>query len=278
MQRALRILGHQRLINRWKVGVVWRLAPPFSFSRPFECRYADLSYQGVTDHFGDWWLYFFGVYEPEIAKLLRDQAERLRRERGSITFIDIGANVGMHSLHMAQVCDRVIAFEPNPVYAERLRGNVERNNLGNVELRQVGLGAEQGRIAYATDADVSTGHFAKLSKQQPGMVELPVRTGDDALADVPQIDLIKIDVDGFDPEVLRGLRDRLHRDRPTVAIEWTPCHQVRAGVSGDLRALLYPDHRLQRVALDRWTWGYRLQDHAGVDFPEGSTYFLITPA
>lgn len=276
-QAILRVIGRQRLLDFGKTRLIYLASPPdFSTSKPFEYRFAGHPYDGDMRFYVDWWIYFFGVYEPHLAKLLIDQATEIKKQRGSVTYVDVGANIGPHSLMLANVCDKVIAFEPNPEFLERHLHNLRNSGHQNVEIKTVGLGDKPGEFSYFAE-HVGTGWFTEVG-QETGQV-FKVQRGDDALAELSRVDLLKIDVDGFEPSVLRGLKNILERDHPVILLEWSPDFQKRAGVLTEFtESLLYTGAQLSCVSQQRWTWNYRLRPASWSEVPrEGKDHlYLVT--
>lgn len=144
-------------------------------------------------------------------------------------FVDVGANVGFYSLTIAErvgPSGKVIAFEPGPKTVERLRGHVARNpSVGaRVDVRQVAVSDRSGTCVLH---DYGAGDSGKLSGRSNGnaaavaRVEVRQATLDEELSgQTPS--LIKIDVEGLEPEVLLGARQTLRRARPVVVIEVSP--------------------------------------------------------
>ncbi|WP_417526082.1 FkbM family methyltransferase [Marinovum sp.] len=134
-------------------------------------------------------------------------------------FVDIGANVGNHTLFAALFlgASRVIPFEPNPKAFELLVSNVLVNGLRDiVDLSRLGVGvsdAEAGGFAMQ-DRDRNLGGARMLE----GQGELAVHRGDALLEDVTP-DFIKIDVEGMELQVLAGLSGVLERARPVMMVE-----------------------------------------------------------
>ena len=99
-----------------------------------------LKYRGRLDQHIDRQMYFFGAYSPAELEFLDDAARSLREQRGSLTFVDIGANVGQHSMHMARRADKIFAFEPNVEAADQFEANLRLNEIRNVEVLRYALG------------------------------------------------------------------------------------------------------------------------------------------
>ncbi len=195
-----------------------------------------LSYDGNlrircdTASFIEWQIFFYGHYEPEIARLLR----RLLPIGG--VAIDAGANVGCHTLVMADAVGpggRVLAFEPHPRTFRRLAANMHLNALTNTDAWPVGLSdrhAEVQLYSPAMDHPLSgkaTMHEEHLAGRAhiPVTEQFPVRVIPlDAVAEergIERLDLIKIDVEGHEMAVLRGARESIARLLPHVIFGYT---------------------------------------------------------
>ena len=192
-------------------------------SMAFEDLLADGRWRGDLANFIDWTIFFYGAYEPLTRRLLID----LARECETPIFLDIGANFGIHTLAMARHCAKVHAFEPWEPARRRLGELIDMNDLGNVTLHPIGLGAITTRQTFYAPAgrNHGGGSFLKDVNGQgvPGAEAQQVERGDDYLAahDIDKVDLIKIDVEGFEPDVLAGLEAVLRRCRPRILLEYS---------------------------------------------------------
>ena len=152
-------------------------------------------------------------YEAEELALLRAHVKR------GATFVDIGANVGNHTLYAAMFLNagRVIPVEPNPLALRLLLLNVMMNGIEDRVIR-TGLGfglSDQAQDGFGMEArDKNLG----AAKMQAGEGNIPVTTGDILLADEAP-DFIKIDVEGMEMLALAGLSHTLARTRPKMLIE-----------------------------------------------------------
>jgi FkbM family methyltransferase len=161
------------------------------------------------------WLIYFGI-EVEPREPL------LRLARSGDVVIDVGANVGEVALllaHRVGASGRVLAFEPHPAIHERARRNLELNRLGQLELVRRGLGAEPGHATLAIPVSSNRGG-TRISAAGEGL-EIEITTIDRFVAEraLPRVDLIKIDVEGFEHHVLRGGRATLERHHPRLFVE-----------------------------------------------------------
>ncbi len=122
-------------------------------------------------------------------------------------FVDVGANIGAYTVLASGVAGaKSISFEPSPSSFQSLKRSVFLNNLsGKVDLHQAALARVEGPIrvtqGLGTENHVSTGNG-------PSTVEVPATTLDKVLGERKPI-LIKIDVEGFESEVLGGAEQTL---------------------------------------------------------------------
>jgi FkbM family methyltransferase len=172
------------------------------------------------------------------------------------TFIDVGANVGMVMLLGARLVGtsgRVHAFEPNPVEAGRLRGVVERNGLKHVAVHQAALGEEPAKLRLHVPHDTSSLGWVGdrgPAEASTGHFEVDVMRGDDVLQNqVSAPVFVKIDVEGFECRVIRGMEGILRQFRPVVVTEVEPAWLQRAGASVDELFALMEGHGYQAFRL-----------------------------
>jgi FkbM family methyltransferase len=148
-------------------------------------------------------------------------------------FVDVGANEGMITLLASRLVGptgTVVSFEPNPVPREILRRGLQRNRIANVEVHACGLGDEDGELQlFVPRVNSGEGSFTTPTSASEGYYAMcPVRIGDSMLQGrLPK--LIKIDVEGFEAHVLRGLRQTLERARPIIVMEMIARHLARDG-------------------------------------------------
>lgn len=153
---------------------------------------------------------YVGLHEPD------DMAFALHCLRPDDWFADVGANVGSYTILAAGVAGaRVHAFEPIATSFAHLSRNVRANDLaGRVTLHRVAVGAHAGRVSMAS-ADDTTNRVLGPGERVPGAIEVDVVRLDDALAGVSPT-LIKIDVEGFEAEVLTGAATVLARSAALI--------------------------------------------------------------
>lgn len=138
--------------------------------------------------------------------------------------VEVGANIGAHTIMLAKAVGeqgKVIAFEPQRRVAQVLNANIALNELNNVMCYTMGLGA-QNEIAQIPDLDFSqTNNIGGLAiGTYPGVTQyssVEIRTLDSF--HLPQIKLLKIDVEGMEKMVLDGAKETIARCRPIMYIE-----------------------------------------------------------
>lgn len=139
-----------------------------------------------------------------------DMAFVLHALRPDELFVDIGANVGVYTVLAGAVGARSVAFEPVPDTYRDLLANLAINDLGErAEARNEGLGRAPGTLRFTT-GEGPVNHVVGENEASSNTLELPVVTLDAALGDRTPT-LMKIDVEGFETEVLAGARDTLAR-------------------------------------------------------------------
>jgi len=132
--------------------------------------------------------------------------------------VDVGANRGVYSYYLSKLAPRVIAYEPNPAMAEFL----ERAKFPKVEVRCKAVSDREGTAEFAVPVNdkgqpqFNTGRIGVV-KCDAERFEVPtVRLDDEDLGDVG---FLKVDVEGLEPEVVRGAKELLQRCRPVVMLE-----------------------------------------------------------
>lgn len=242
----MRWLGHQGWAPRGTDRLLRSLHHPDSGKHfHFDVDFFGKRYRGDLAHYIDWLVFAYGAAPHCELTLLRATANFLRQHRpGPISFVDVGANVGHHSLFMSGLVDEVIAFEPFPSVLHELRSKLAINHVRNVRVVPVGLSDSDQELPYfaSTGANSGIGSFLEHgTAQYEAASTLSVRQGDPLFEQlgVPRIDILKVDVEGFEPQVLRGLRNRIARDRPIILTELMNSTRANFGSEQGLRACLY---------------------------------------
>lgn len=178
--------------------------------------------------------YFLGrYYELTLQKAIEETLEAGDR------FVDVGGNIGMISLLGARAVGptgRVDTFEPNPTCLKRLHRVIELNELDWIDLHPFGLSDKREHLTLTvSDEHTGVGTFAPMDSSEHNVtdrIELELLRGDTRLLQNEQpVKLLKLDVEGFELNALRGLRGVLERDHPTLITELIEEQLRRAGAS-----------------------------------------------
>ena len=132
--------------------------------------------------------------------------------------IDIGANLGLFTFFMSRASKHVFAFEPNPYPLENLKGLVD----SNVTVLPIALGNNDGpveiKIPHHRKGWSSNGASLASKEINDGkIINIQCRKLDSL--NIKNIGLIKIDVEGFEIEVIRGAKDTILKNKPVMIIE-----------------------------------------------------------
>ena len=158
------------------------------------------------------------------------------------TVVDAGANFGHYALTAANwvgSAGTVIAFEPHPATFDLLKSNTALLLIDNLRPVQAGLGDSSSEFTLFSDAGNPGGHsfFEWNIRENDGdSLTVPVYSLDEFLTqEYPdkKLDVLKMDVQGFEMQLLKGATETIARDRPAVLCEVTPEALSRAGSSHD---------------------------------------------
>lgn len=164
--------------------------------------------------------------------------------RKSQVILDIGANTGVYALVAKAVAPKAViaALEPVPRVFARLEENIALNGGGITALRAAASDHKGSAVLYDqgwADHVLSVSLDPEWNKQDPNLtpIDVPCLTVMDVLSELkqPTVDLVKIDVETYEPTVLRGFVDLIRRDKPTMLIELlndTVAQQVAELVDG----------------------------------------------
>jgi FkbM family methyltransferase len=251
---------------------------------PFAIEVYGYKYRGVTGDYIDDHILAYGAYEKDVLYFMRDYI-RTRKDPAAV-FLDVGACEGQHSLFMSRLVKEVHAFEPFPPAASRCREMIKLNEFNNIHLHEVGLGDQETSVPFHApeDANMGGGRFLTQAERAPAgsTGSLRIVVGDKWLeqSGVARVDLMKIDVEGYEQHVLSGLTATLKRDRPVVVLE---VGQPPFGTIGSLRDLekLFPDryhflriHAQGDNGYTAITGDYRLSEIQGL-FEDGSKIMMV---
>lgn len=134
------------------------------------------------------------------------------------TVLDIGANIGLVTLRLSKRVGRtgiVHAFEPNPQPASKLASSIVASDVSNVRVHQTALGSKDAILPLTIPAG-NVGMGSLIGDFQGETVEVPVRRLDDF--DLGPVAFVKMDVEGFEDQVLLGAERTLRQSPPKVIL------------------------------------------------------------
>lgn len=146
--------------------------------------------------------------------------------RDGMTVVDVGANIGYYALMFERAVGpggRIICIEPSRENLAELRLNVEGNGLGNVEILECAVGSQDGETGLR--GGINTGVVPVGS----GESVVPLRRLDSLVYE--PIDLLKIDVEGYEGQVIEGAAGLIAEHRPAIFLEMHPHILPRHGFS-----------------------------------------------
>lgn len=155
-----------------------------------------------------------GFWEWWVAKSMADCM------RPGTICVDLGANAGFFgALFQSLGAAAVISVEANPELARRLRLTGERNGWQNFEVIECAVGDREGTAQLLVQAEDNLGGSCIVPNgyRHDGLIEVPVRTLDQLLNDLAPIQVLKMDCEGSEPAIWRGMHGVL-RNNPKMHI------------------------------------------------------------
>jgi FkbM family methyltransferase len=192
-------------------------------------------------------------------KLELEIIERMVRE--GMVVADIGANIGVHTLVLADCAGpagKVHAFEPTRAF-ERLNCNVQLNHFGGrCDLNNIALGAKNGYLELCecepgSESLTSVGRPLSHATGKRLLVPMESLDGYADRLQVKHFDFVKIDVEGAEVSVLEGAKEMLKRKAiRIIMLEFNSTCLMAAGSSpAELHAALTKQHGFRLFGLDR---------------------------
>jgi FkbM family methyltransferase len=193
-----------RLI-RWQLGsriLGWPVVCPFVNQKRLIIR---TSMTGATMNL------YVGLHEFE------DMGFILHALRPDDVLVDVGANVGVYSILAGGCGAKVIAIEPVPSSFDSLEDNIYLNRLEKrISALNIGLASKSGTLRFTTGYG-STNHVVANGEGNPS-IDMPVKRLDDLLREGPIPTVIKIDVEGYEIEVIAGAQNVLTQNKVMAVI------------------------------------------------------------
>jgi FkbM family methyltransferase len=167
-----------------------------------------------------------GVYELRELDAVFDWLSRYKSDMAQSAAVDMGANIGNHSLYFSQFFKTVYSFEPHPRTFKLLKLNAELAD--NIVCFPLALSDREGD-AFLADSSENIGAASISENGQP----IKLCRLDDALPAQGKIWLIKIDVEGHEPEAILGAKNTILKHAPIILFEQHP-QDIRNGSSNTI--------------------------------------------
>jgi FkbM family methyltransferase len=166
------------------------------------------------------------TYEPHIVRNLRGLLSP-----GAV-LVDVGANIGFFTLLAASLVGpngRVVAIEPLDKNVQLILRSIDRNGFENVSVHACAVADRLGIVSMLTDSATSNGQASAGARRTALLAQ--THSLDELTRGLPRIDVVKIDIEGFELSAWRGFPHGLATHRPHVLAEFHPyCMQRFAGV------------------------------------------------
>jgi FkbM family methyltransferase len=279
--RLARWIGHQRWIPKGQDALLRLIFhPDQGYDLPFTVDFFAYRYRGNTKNFLDWTVLLYGAYSPFELSVLDRVARYLRRQGRRVVYLDIGANNGHHLLFMSGLADECYGVDPNGSVLKEAYEKIELNHIKNTKVYEIALGDENQTKLYFPPATANEGTGSFLADWPGGNSGTPIpveiRKADEFLAEqgIVNVNIVKIDVEGFEPAVIRSLKTVFERERPFILLELSPEGLNELGGEAGLRSFLFNDAKVFRVT-GNYRFAHSLEPHR---FEPGLNELLIVPA
>lgn len=192
-----------------------------------------------------------GIYEKNVLDIITDNIKM------DDVFIDIGANIGQHSLIVSRFCKKVFSFEPISLLQQKINSNIEKNEFKNIVVMPFGLSNEE----LNSEMIILTNHIGKSKPKYRNENEFDYlknhwdKKDGNKLATEPielkkldsftfeSVDFIKIDIEGYEYFALQGAINTIKRYNPKIVLEYTPLFYegIEKNMSQKLYSLISED-------------------------------------
>jgi FkbM family methyltransferase len=203
-------------------------------------------------------------------------------------FIDIGSNIGLMSLHAAKILGgsgRVLSFEPQPSTYDILRKNIKLNHFANIEAVNIAIGSTNGTVDIYDNMEINRGSASLIKPNHTeSSNQISIKSLDKYLEEHRincNINCIKIDVEGWELEVLKGANKTLSGlNAPICIIECSTLHPTYGGARQDIYTFLRNanSYRIFRLARGKEIPSKLIEIGHKEDLPKHDNLFCLLPA
>ena len=165
------------------------------------------------------------LYHTFWDKLYREEIAKIKNYiKPGDTVIDVGGNLGFFVLILSElvgVTGKIYSFEPSSLLKNKLTATIQNNNIRNVTIVNLALGEAEGSTTLHYNPKQS-GLSSIVSDFEENSLseEIKITTLNKFSENIPgRVSFIKIDTEGYEPQVLKGATELIIRDKPTIYIE-----------------------------------------------------------
>lgn len=197
-------------------------------------------------------------YEPYETDLI------LRQVQDGDVIVDVGSNIGYYTILLADKVGKsgkVYAFEPDSVNFEILEKNIKANKLENVVVVKAAVGSREGKLKLFKSKENYGDH--KLYGNEKVKEEVKIVKLDDFIKG--KVDLIKIDTQGWEPEVVNGAKKIIEKDKPIIFMEYSPTSYKLAKLDGEKMMKFLKKIYKKFFWIDEWLYIYKVLDKTKID-------------
>jgi FkbM family methyltransferase len=208
-----------------------------------------------------------GKYEPYETELILKQTKK-----GDVV-VDAGANIGYYTILLADKVGKkgkVYAFEPDLTSFEILEKNIKANKLKNVVAVNVAVGAKnERRTLYKSEENLGDHKVFKTHSPCGHPLlregELVKIVGLDEFLKNRKVDLMKIDTQGWEPEVVEGAKKLIEKYKPIIFMEYSPTSYKVAKLDGNKMMNFLQNIYKKIFWIDEWLYIYKVLNKRKID-------------
>lgn len=155
-----------------------------------------------------------GIFEKDYLDLFKCFISPIKKEIEKGFVLDIGANIGNHTIYFSRIFSKIRSFEPDPDTFELLKFNTRRNP--GICVFNFGLGREPRVMKISrTPGNLGASHIVESNNEG---ADVKIETVDNISTGI-EVSLIKIDTEGFELEVIEGSKNTINRCMPLIVFE-----------------------------------------------------------
>lgn len=164
----------------------------------------------------DNYIFTNGIYEKDVIDNIKLM---LSPEK---TMLDIGGNIGQHSLVLAPYCKKIYAFEPIPEIYKEFQNSIYANNYNNIVLQNLAIGSKkEEKDFYFNSSNTGSSSFIN-NNSTAKLISVKIDRLENCLPDDIKFEIVKIDVEGYEAVVILSNKEIFIKNRPTIFMEFSP--------------------------------------------------------